>query len=138
MKPVLLFLDDMRNPFVNPEFLPKELDVIVHWVTNYAEFVAYITKHGIPAYISFDHDLADEHHTPEYFWNDYDESKKFQEWKKKTYCHKTGEDCAKFLISYNKNLVGTSCFVHSANPVGADWIKDILTPYFKTTILNIC
>jgi len=32
--------------------------------------------YGLPDAISFDHDLSSEHYTPEYFWDDYEASKK--------------------------------------------------------------
>ena len=59
-KPYYLFLDDERYPkqvtWVN---LP-----LVDWVIvrNYNEFVKKIEEDGMPVFISFDHDLADEHY----------------------------------------------------------------------------
>jgi hypothetical protein len=124
----ILWLDDLRNPFLNEENkLPKEKGVI-HWVLNYYEFTAWINKHGLPDIISFDHDLAEEHYTPEYFWDDYDASKKFQDWKSKSYKQPTGEGCADFLIDYCivRKLYLPKFYVHSANPVGADKIRSLL------------
>jgi hypothetical protein len=84
--------------------------------------------YGLPDSISFDHDLHEEHYTPEYFWNNYIESKKFQEWKKQFYKEKTGADCAKWLVNYcNNNKKELPCiYIHSANPVGVDFIKEEL------------
>tara|TARA_R110000868_G_scaffold221156_1_gene472632 strand:- start:267 stop:656 length:390 start_codon:yes stop_codon:yes gene_type:complete len=124
----ILWLDDLRNPFLDIEGrIPKE-EGVIHWVLNYREFVYWINKYGLPDIISFDHDLAEEHYTPEYFWNDYDESKKYQEWKGKTYKEDTGEVCAKWLVKYciTNNLDLPKCYVHSANPVGADFILNAL------------
>ena len=59
---VKLFLDDLRP---TPEDFQR--------VYTYDEFLAFVTLHGIPAYISFDHDLGPG---------------------------KTGYDCAKFLVDY--------------------------------------
>tara|TARA_R110000782_G_scaffold109127_1_gene197930 strand:+ start:1154 stop:1555 length:402 start_codon:yes stop_codon:yes gene_type:complete len=126
----LLWLDDLRNPYLDEEKkLPKtKRNWNINWVLNYEQFVKWIELFGLPNAISFDHDLAEEHYTPEYFWNDYEESKKFQDWKSKTYQEKTGMDCAKWLVHYclNNNKVLPKIFIHSANPVGADNIKKVL------------
>lgn len=134
---ILLWLDDIRNPFLNLEGkVPKDEngeDYKINWVLNYEEFVKWIEMFGLPNAISFDHDLADEHYTPEYFWNDYQESKKYQEWKSNHYQEKTGMDCAKWLVDYcidNKEKL-PKIFVHSANPVGADNIKYLLDNFLK-------
>ena len=134
---ILLWLDDIRNPFLNLEGkVPKDEngeDYKINWVLNYEEFVKWIEMFGLPNAISFDHDLADEHYTQEYFWNDYQESKKYQEWKSNHYQEKTGMDCAKWLVDYcidNKEKL-PKIFVHSANPVGADNIKYLLDNFLK-------
>jgi len=134
MVKTLLWLDDLRNPFLDIEGkVPQGYDQI-HWVLNYEQFVQYIEKFGFPNAISFDHDLADEHYTPAYFWDDYEESKKYQEWKQKEYKEKTGKDCANWLVDYcldnNKNYL-PEIFVHSANPVGADNIRILLENFKK-------
>jgi len=75
----ILWLDDLRNPFLNlEERVPKE-EGIIEWVLNYQEFTEWITKFGLPDIISFDHDLAIEHYTPEEYWNDYQLSKEYQD-----------------------------------------------------------
>lgn len=130
----ILWLDDARNPFLDLEGkVPKVKDSILEWVLSYEQFVQWIEKYGLPDIISFDHDLADEHYTPEYFWSNYEESKKYQEWRSETYQEKTGMDCAKWLVDYcidnDKEL--PEFYVHSANPVGADNIKGILNNYIK-------
>lgn len=124
----ILWLDDLRNPFLNIEGrLPKE-EGVISWVLNYNQFVDWIVKYGLPDLISFDHDLAKEHYTPEYFWDNYSESKKYQEWRRKSYKERTGEDCALWLVQYcNINKLDLpKCYVHSANPVGADFILNAL------------
>lgn len=130
----ILWLDDARNPFIDLEGkVPKVKDSILEWVLSYEQFVQWIEKYGLPDIISFDHDLADEHYTPEYFWSNYEENKKYQEWRSETYQEKTGMDCAKWLVDYcidnDKEL--PEFYVHSANPVGADNIKGILNNYIK-------
>lgn len=55
-----LFLDDERNPYkVTWVKLPLGPWVVVR---NYDQFIKHITNHGIPSFVSFDHDLADEHY----------------------------------------------------------------------------
>lgn len=137
----LLWLDDLRNPFLDEEArVPFGVyHWNINWVLNYEQFVKWIKMYGLPHAISFDHDLADEHYTPEYFWDNYEESKKFQDWKSKTYKEKTGVDCAKWLVKYCKKnkLKLPEVFIHSANPVGADNIKYYLENFIKLTSNSI-
>ena len=129
----LLWLDDLRNPFIDMEGkVPNGNDKWnINWVRSYVEFTTWIEMYGLPDAISFDHDLSPEHYTPEYFWDNYEESKKFQELKSKSYEYKTGEDCAAWLITHCKGLGYhlPDVFIHSANPVGADKIKDVFELY---------
>lgn len=132
MKNKLLWLDDLRNPFLDFESkVPKLEDFTIEWVLNYEEFIQWIEKYGLPTVISFDHDLADEHYTPEEYWSDYDKSKEYQD--SQDYQEKTGMDCAKWLVDYciDKQLHLPSFYVHSANPVGADNILGLLNNYVK-------
>jgi hypothetical protein len=126
-----LFLDDFRNPgdcvnymafrIQDPAIYTRENWVVVR---NYNEFVNYITENGLPYYISFDHDLADEHYDPSMYHVNYnDVAKSFKE--------KTGYDCAKWLVEYcldnMKNL--PNFIVHSMNPVGSKNISDYLNDF---------
>jgi len=43
-----MYLDDVRNP-------KNDYDVVVR---SFEEAIEYILEHGIPAFISFDHDLG--------------------------------------------------------------------------------
>ena len=136
----LLWLDDIRNPFIDEE---KRVPIgndkwNINWVLNYEQFVQWIEIYGLPDAISFDHDLADEHYTPEYFWDDYEESKKFQEWRGKTYQEKTGMDCAKWLVDYcmDNKVELPKFYVHSANPVGADNIRGVLNNFIKHCVTS--
>jgi hypothetical protein len=131
----LLWLDDLRNPFLNEENkIPGDIhEWNINWVLNYKQFVEWIQMYGLPDAISFDHDLAREHYTPEYFWDNYDESKKYQEWKSKKYKFKTGKECAEWLVEYcskSKKILPTT-YVHSANPIGADNIREVLAKVNK-------
>ena len=136
----LLWLDDLRNPFIDEE---KRVPIgndkwNINWVLNYEQFVQWIEIYGLPDAISFDHDLADEHYTPEYFWDDYEESKKFQEWRGKTYQEKTGMDCAKWLVDFcmDNKVELPKFYVHSANPVGADNIRGLLNNFIKHCVTS--
>lgn len=133
-----LFLDDKRMPedctsymrYNKKEYLEGDWYI----VRNFKEFKKYIEacgKHGLPYLISFDHDLADEHYTPESLWDDYPFSKLYQENRFDKYKEKTGNDCAKWLIEYlQEQDVPLEDYpkwiVHSMNPVGADYIASTL------------
>lgn len=99
-----IFLDDLRDcKYANP----------CATIRTYDNLVDHVLIHGIPEFISFDHDLAD-----------FDENGK----------ERTGYDVAKFLIEYmmdNNIQVRFEYVVHSANPVGSENIKSIIENYFK-------
>jgi hypothetical protein len=122
----LLWLDDLRNPFLNEENkIPGNVhDWIINWVLNYDQFVKWIEMYGLPDAISFDHDLAPEHYTPEKYWHNYEISKNYQD--SQNYTEKTGADCAKWLVD-NSDRPLPQIYIHSANPVGADYIKNELS-----------
>ena len=137
-----LWLDDIRNPFT-PSYinqypqlvrfhqLKKLYKVEIIWVRNYLEMQEWIIQNGLPDYISFDHDLADEHYTPPRYWSDYQASKEYQD--QQDYKEKTGLDCAKYIteycMDYNRPL--PKYFCHSANPVGSDNILSYLNQFKK-------
>ena len=114
--PVVLWLDDVRNPFkvkwmdLILEGFPELGDCEVVWVKDYDRFVRYIETNGLPEYISFDHDLG---------------------------LGKSGHDCAKWLIDYcytqkfdlNKDIVFPQYQAHSKNPVGKENILGVLSSY---------
>ena len=130
-----LFLDDIRFPKDVAKYaksvgvLPDiYIDGKIEWfiVRSYHEFTYWIKKHGIPDMVSFDHDLADEHYTPEQYWGDFDASKDYQE--KRGYTEPTGYECALFLAKECKERgQGLPAWtVHSMNPVGAARIRNYL------------
>ena len=94
-KSIKLYLDDLRPTPDN-----------FHRVYDYNEFVSFITLHGLPDFISFDHDLG---------------------------LGNTGYDCAKFLVEYClDNEISTINFtVHSQNPVGKENIECLLNNFNK-------
>ena len=130
-----LYLDDTRKPHETGTYiLPAHYRPQYHldeWVIvrNYNEFVETILEKGLPWKISFDHDLADEHYTPEEYWNDYDASKAFQD--SRTYREKTGLDCARWLTEFcvKRDLKLPDIYIHSMNPVGADNIRNHLKQF---------
>lgn len=108
-----LFLDDIRIPKDAIGLVALELNQFYlenNWnlVNDYNEFCEYIRNNVMPDFISFDHDLGDEH---------CDE-----------YSEKTGYDCAKWLIDWclEKKLKLPDFIVHSANPVGKRNIESYL------------
>jgi len=115
-----IFLDDIRNPKDAIGLVDDRLNRF-YWesewqvVRNYEEFVDFITKNGIPDFISFDHDLADQHYNND---NDYS-----------GYTEKTGYEAAKWLVDYClENECKIPCYiVHSANPVGKLNIESYLS-----------
>jgi hypothetical protein len=104
-----LFLDDERLPHqVSWVQIPqKEVWAVV---SSYEEFVLYITDWGIPKFVSFDHDLADEHYGAMLRGDD-------------DYgTEKTGYDCAKWLVDkcVESDIKFPQYAVHSMNPVGSE------------------
>lgn len=104
-----LFLDDKRTPDMVYE--PQNAH---GWtiVKSYDEFCKYITENGIPALISFDHDLGE-----------------FREIEGET-VDLDGNRCAEFLKNYclDNNIKQHIDFrVHSANPGGHENIFHKLT-----------
>lgn len=100
-----LFIDDERIA----ERLYPTKDMVT--VRSYAEGVEYVTKHGLPEFVSFDHDLGMVDGTEE-----------------------TGYTFAKFLIEYMMTHNINTPFkynVHSANPVGSANIKCYITNAFN-------
>jgi hypothetical protein len=129
-----LFLDDIRIPKDAIGLVPPHLNQF-YWkddwniVRSYSEFCDYVQKFGLPDFVSFDHDLADDHYNDLFSdenWkkNDSDIVLKYDEYKEKT-----GYECAKWLVDWclenEKKL--PDFIVHSANPVGKKNIESYLT-----------
>ena len=128
---VFLFLDDIREPEHAYEYTKQEIFLKQKWevVRNFDEFKSYIEKNGMPFFISFDHDLADTHYTPEHLWTDYDKSKEWQD--AQVHKEKTGYECAMWLVDYciDNNLQLPNYYCHSMNPVGKDKIVGLLRSF---------
>lgn len=126
-----LFLDDTRKPYdvfkttINPIY--ETNDWIV--VKSYDEFIEHIEKNGLPELISFDHDLSFDHYYEKNQKGDL-EYDSFEE--------KTGYHCGQWLIEYctKNNFNLPKYFVHSANPVGSDNIKKLLSGFNESSNLN--
>ena len=118
-----IFLDDIRVPSdVTWVSVPKKDYLIVR---NYDLFVKTIKHKGIPDFISFDHDLADQH---------YGDGLKNDNIKYDKYTEKTGYDAAKWLVGhYMDNFTSPfpQIYVHSANPVGAANIVNYINGFLK-------
>lgn len=106
----ILYLDDVRIP----------TSAGVELVRNYAEFVDYLDKKGMPDLISFDHDLAMEHYPV-------GENKAGQKLPYATYREETGLHCARFIIENKLPLRHWA--VHSSNVQGRINIERELRRY---------
>jgi hypothetical protein len=124
-----LFLDDIRKPkdawLYDQNITLIDASGIDNWVTvrDYAEFTTMVRTAGIPAVVSFDHDLHFEH-MRHYF--DVVQTAGLVEYGNLK--HKTGLACAQYLIDAcrESNVPLPQCYVHSANEVGRDNIKKLL------------
>jgi hypothetical protein len=134
MKMVNLFLDDIRMPcdvsgYITNVFLKGfycYTDFII--VRNYDEFKEHIEKNGVPDFISFDHDLADEHYSPDMYRGPEIYNKNYDVFKERT-----GLDCAKFLVEYcmDNKITLPRFLVHSMNPTGKLNIESYLSNFEK-------
>jgi len=125
-----LFLDDVRNPSDCVYYMYTPIYTSVEWiiVRDYNSFVETIEKLGLPEIISFDHDLADEHYSPEMYTESYDDL--YEEFKEKT-----GYDCAKWLVNHcmdNNKELPKVILVHSMNPVGRKNIQSYIESYKRS------
>lgn len=127
-----LFLDDERIPLdVSWTALPLDIKWdATAWdiVRSYTQFIEYITYNGLPDFVSFDHDLADQHYKD--FFRAKDDN---QDLAYDMYEEKTGYDCVKWLVGYciKHNLDFPVYAVHSMNPIGKDNIIGLVNSYNK-------
>lgn len=105
-----IFLDDERMPW-DVTWHPIRRDYHYNIIRSYKEFIGHIIAFGLPEYISFDHDLADQH---------YGHGLNNDEIPYDRYSEKTGYDCAKWLVNFciDRGLKFPDYDVHSMNPVG--------------------
>ena len=128
-----LFLDDERNlSDVTWVALPSK--ITNNWITvrNYDEFVRTVMSFGVPAFVAFDHDLADEHYQVMLKENEHRRHTSFVDDEmgglNLTFDYgneKTGFDCAKWLVDFceQRNVTFPDYAVHSLNVVGRERIE---------------
>ncbi len=112
-----LFLDDLRMPKDAIGLVPDNMNQF-YWANDWSvvrghdEFCDWVSANGLPDFVSFDHDLADEHYGGD----------------GEGYVEKTGYECAKWLVDYcvDNRLALPDYMVHSANPVGKKNISSYL------------
>ena len=115
-----LFLDDVRQPYdVFRDTIDPVYEDNASWavVRTCADFREWISLHGVPDLVSFDHDLSMDHYRPEN-QRDIDYSQ----------LQETGLDAALWLIEHCRtNGVSLPAYrVHSANPEGRLHIERVL------------
>lgn len=126
-----LFLDDIRNPVHCVTYMhlhigrKNSIYMENGWVIarNFESFKNTIIGMGMPEFVSFDHDLAEEHYkagiaSPEdWEWYHIKNDREM-----------TGYDCAKWLVNYclDNKLALPEYAVHSMNPVGSQNILNHL------------
>ena len=117
-----LFLDDLRLPYdvfrdtIDPNYKENNTWSIVR---TYDEFVKTIDSNGIPEFVSFDHDLSQEHYLPQ---NQDGDIRYFK------LANKTGYHAAQWLINFCKEngLKFPEYKVHSQNPKGKENIIKLI------------
>jgi hypothetical protein len=141
-----LFLDDLRNPehaYIFPKrdgcgiIIPSQSlneksgignnDWVV--VRDYTSFIQTLILLGLPAAVSFDHDLHEEH--TKHYYNVTQSTGIIEYGNLK---HKTGKHCAEAFVKKwqeSKTKVLPRVFIHSANQYGAAEIEQVLCKYFK-------
>lgn len=115
-----LFLDDERKPkMVDWIQLP-----LVEWyiVKDVQSFIRVISHLGLPKYISFDHDLNEEHYSR------YERAKVEGKFDYNGLTTKTGYEAAKWLVRYCEIFKKPmpQYFIHTKNKFGAANIKAVL------------
>ena len=92
-----LFLDDMRNPY-DIHWVPKVKNQQGWYIVrNYEQFKEHIILYGLPALVSFDHDLHDSHYEAMIRESNGEQNVDYGS-------VKTGYDCVKFLVDYCKRF----------------------------------
>jgi hypothetical protein len=113
-----LFLDDIRFPEDTRNVGWRDDWMIAR---SYDDAVILITEHGVPDFISFDHDLADEH---------------YESFEAGAAGEKTGYTFAKWFCNHvMENDLALpdefAYYVHSMNPVGAQNIRNYMDSFLR-------
>jgi hypothetical protein len=118
-----LFLDDERLPEDVHWLLLPDLDWVV--VRSYDEFVRTVQQRGVPATVSFDHDLCDEHYQALLEGLIVGEPDR-------EFAEKTGYHCAEWLLAHCRALgqpPPAAIYVHTLNPIGRERIRALLAAH---------
>lgn len=112
-----LFLDDIRFPEDVKYDYGSYKDIVI--CRSMDDAVWAVKQYGLPSFISFDHDLADDHYLLGASKNE-----------------KTGYAFAKWLCDYIMDNDLTlprkfNFYVHSMNPVGAENIRQCMVNFLK-------
>jgi len=129
-KKYYLFLDDVRYPEKNCEYMNNKIYTDLDWVIvrNYNQFVDYVTENGLPEIVTFDHDLAEPH----YHESMYKDGKVYMQYLE-TISEKTGYECVKWMADYciDKNLKFPKWYLHTMNPVGKQNMEGYILNFLK-------
>ena len=118
----VLFLDDVRKPDdVTWAAFPRDETTFI--IRNYNSFVKHISLSGVPMFVCFDHDLAEEHYEIMQKESNGDPIKLIDGIVDYGPV-KTGYDCAKWLVDYcvEKGKKFPDYVVHSMKPPGKERI----------------
>lgn len=118
-----LFLDDIRVP-TNVYWIPlPSYDWII--VRSFEEFKNTVLLHGIPTFVTYDHDLSESH---------YGHGLHHDPIPYEQYTEKTGYDCCKFLVEQcdKIRIKHPKYTVHSLNPIGKQNIVSYVESYNKS------
>lgn len=114
-----LFLDDNRQPWDETWDLVKTPAAFRTYIKE-----LFVKTKQLPDVISFDHDLHVEHYSNEMYKSDV----KYYNNLYKSFKHETGLGCAKWLVNFcvDNGLKIPEINIHSANPIGADNIAQVI------------
>jgi hypothetical protein len=116
--PWTLFLDDTRFPAdVRHNYGPYRN---VRICRSMDDAIWCVEQYGLPTFISFDHDLVDQHYVSGEGENT---GYAFAKW----FCNHVSEN--NLLLP-----VGFGVFVHSKNPVGAENIRKYMEDFLNNTL----
>lgn len=129
-----LFLDDERTPAGANKYMKNDIYVTEQWVIvrSYDQFVKYITDNGMPAVVSFDHDLSYEH------YEEYDKAVETGVFDYDAVTEKTGMDCVKWLVNYcmDSGQEFPIWYLHTRNEVGFENMRLYILSFLRSKQTN--
>lgn len=130
-----LFLDDFRNPDDGSMLYCRECvdypEMKWEIARNYDEFKTLIDEKGIPDFISYDHDLYDEHYDVS-MWYGLDQYNKVAQGFK----HPTGLECTQYLLDKLGNQYHPPYRAHTRNPAGKTRIDSLISMHNLEVAFN--